>query len=76
MGPSPFAIERGNLKTVAVAADLEVRLSGSSKRNDTDIAEAALQALKWNVAVPDEKITVTVRDGSRWREEQNGNTKF
>ena len=47
----------------AVANDLEVRLPGTNKRNDTEIAAAALQALKWNVAVPDEHLTVTVRDG-------------
>ena len=47
----------------AVANDTEVKIPGISKRNDTEIASAALQALKWNVAVPDEQITVTVADG-------------
>jgi osmotically-inducible protein OsmY len=47
----------------AVANDLEVKIPGISKRNDTEIASAALHALKWNVAVPDEQITVTVSDG-------------
>jgi osmotically-inducible protein OsmY len=47
----------------AVANDIEVTIPGASKRTDTDIAAAALQALNWNVAVPDQQITVTVRDG-------------
>lgn len=47
----------------AVANDVEVKIPGAGKRNDTDIAAAALEALKWNVAVPDQQITVTVRDG-------------
>lgn len=46
----------------AIANDLEVRLPGSSKRNDTDIAEAAVSALKWRSTVPEDKIKVTVRN--------------
>jgi osmotically-inducible protein OsmY len=47
----------------AVANDLEVRTAMSSKRDDTDIAEAALLALRWNYSVPEDKITVTVTNG-------------
>lgn len=47
----------------AVANDIEVRLPGASERNDTEIASAALNALKWHTSIPDDKITVTVRDG-------------
>ena len=47
----------------AVADDLEVKLPGSSKRSDTDIAAAAVNALKANVLVPADKIKVTVSDG-------------
>jgi osmotically-inducible protein OsmY len=47
----------------AVANDIEVRPSGSGQRTDTDIAAAALSALKWHAAVPDDRVRVTVRDG-------------
>jgi osmotically-inducible protein OsmY len=47
----------------AVADELEVKLPGVSERTDTDIAGAAVLALKANYSVPDEKIKVTVRHG-------------
>jgi len=47
----------------AVVDEIEVKLPGSSERTDTDIAEAAVRALKNNLSVPDEKIKVTVREG-------------
>lgn len=47
----------------AVADDLKVRVPGSLQRTDTDIAHAAVNALKWDIEVPDEKITVTVDAG-------------
>ena len=47
----------------AVANDITVRLGDGQKRTDTDIAQAAVSALKWNTMVPNEKITVTVSEG-------------
>lgn len=47
----------------AVANDINVRLGGGQQRTDTEIAQAALSALKWNTMVPDEKITLTVSNG-------------
>jgi osmotically-inducible protein OsmY len=47
----------------AVANDIEVRPIGSMKRNDTDIAQAVLRALEWDIAVPHEKIKTRVDDG-------------
>lgn len=47
----------------AVANELDVDLPGYSLRTDTEIAEAALDALAWSVTVPDDTITVVVRDG-------------
>jgi osmotically-inducible protein OsmY len=47
----------------AVAADLNVKLPDSWMRTDTEIAHAALDALKWDVRVPDDKITLHVEDG-------------
>jgi len=45
----------------AVANDIEVRTIG--ERTDTDIAAAAVNALKWNAGIPAEKIQVTVDKG-------------
>jgi osmotically-inducible protein OsmY len=47
----------------AVANDIEVRPVGSMKRTDTDIAQAVLRALEWDIAVPHEKIKARVNDG-------------
>jgi osmotically-inducible protein OsmY len=47
----------------AVANELDVKLPGSSKRTDEDIANACLNALKSNILVPDEQIKVTVSKG-------------
>jgi osmotically-inducible protein OsmY len=47
----------------AIAEDLRVQLVQSSKRSDTEIAHAAVTALKWDIQVPDDKITVKVDDG-------------
>ena len=47
----------------AVANDLEVRLAGSDERTDTDVAQAVVNAFKWNTLVPAEKISVTVARG-------------
>ena len=47
----------------AVAEELEVRLPGSLKRSDEDIARAASNALQWNVAVPYDRVKVQVQDG-------------
>jgi osmotically-inducible protein OsmY len=49
--------------TKAVANDINVRLGTGAKRTDSDIAQAALMALRWSTVVPDEKIVVSVSDG-------------
>jgi osmotically-inducible protein OsmY len=49
--------------TQAVANDINVRLGTAAKRNDSDIAQAVLGALRWSSVVPDEKITVSVSNG-------------
>jgi osmotically-inducible protein OsmY len=45
-----------------IADDLEVTLS-SAKPNDTDLTQRVLNALKWNVSVPSDKVKPVVRDG-------------
>jgi len=47
----------------AVANDLVVRLVTGFERTDTEIAQAAVAALKWNTMVPPDRVTVTVTDG-------------
>ena len=46
-----------------VANDIEVQPIGSMKRTDTDIAQAVLRGLDWDIAVPHEKIKARVDDG-------------
>src|SRR5436190_19194164 len=47
----------------AVANDIEVRLPSSAERTDADLAAAAVNALRWEAAVPADKIDVTVSKG-------------
>jgi osmotically-inducible protein OsmY len=47
----------------AVANEVEVRIPSSARRDDADIARAALDNLKWNVSVPDDRIKLVVQDG-------------
>jgi osmotically-inducible protein OsmY len=47
----------------AVANELDVKLAGSSKRTDEDIAAAAVKALDTSVSVPKDKVKVIVNNG-------------
>lgn len=47
----------------AVALDIQVGISPSSSKTDTEIAEACVSALKWNSAVPIDQIKVKVEKG-------------
>ena len=47
----------------AIANDLEVAPTHDMRRTDTAIAEAAANALAWDVAVPKGSVQVAVRDG-------------
>jgi osmotically-inducible protein OsmY len=47
----------------AVADELDVKLPGSAKRTDEDIAQDCVSALRANYSVPDEKIKVVVNNG-------------
>jgi osmotically-inducible protein OsmY len=46
-----------------VANDIEVKISDILQRNDTDIATAAVETLRWDTAVPHEQIQVSVSNG-------------
>ena len=61
-----FAAERAAERvtgTRAVADDVVVKISGPHDRNDTEVAHACVNALKWDVEVPDESIKARVRNG-------------
>jgi osmotically-inducible protein OsmY len=47
----------------ALANDLIVHVVSGYQRTDTEIAQAAVHALKWHTTVPDDHVTVTVKDG-------------
>ena len=47
----------------AVANEIQVRLSPSTERTDTDIAAAAVRALEWDAIVPTDKVEATVSKG-------------
>jgi osmotically-inducible protein OsmY len=54
----------GRVKGVkAIANDIEVRLPSSAERSDPDIAHAAVNALKWNTSVPEDRVQVKVQKG-------------
>jgi len=61
-----LAAERVTLSVYGVkgvANDLEVVLTPVYERTDTDIAQAAVEALKWNSVVPLNRVTVAVSSG-------------
>ena len=47
----------------AVAEEIQIKLPGSLKRTDEDIARAAANALEWNVSVPHDRVKVQVQNG-------------
>jgi len=64
--PEKWAAERAAKRVSgvkALAQELEVKLSGSVQQTDADIAEAAENAMKWDVLVPQDRIKVTVEKG-------------
>jgi osmotically-inducible protein OsmY len=46
-----------------VANELVVKLPSGMERDDTDLVEAAVMALTWHAGVPEDRLTVTVRNG-------------
>jgi len=60
------AAERSALRVGGVRAvvnELTVRLPYASERTDEDIAQAALNSLKWSVLIPSDRIKVKVSKG-------------
>ncbi len=46
-----------------LANDIEVEMPGAHKRTDPEIAEAALNAMKWDYEVPNDRVKVVVKNG-------------
>ncbi len=58
--------ERATLRVYGakgVANDLVVHLVSALERTDTEIAQAAVAALKWNTMIPNDRVTVAVANG-------------
>lgn len=47
----------------AIAEDIQIGISPTSKKTDTEIAEAVVNILKWHTAVQEEKIRIKVENG-------------
>jgi osmotically-inducible protein OsmY len=47
----------------AVVNDIQVRLPSASQRPDPELARAVVDALRWNILVPHDRIQVVVEDG-------------
>jgi osmotically-inducible protein OsmY len=47
----------------AVANDLTVHVTSTYQRTDTEIAQAAVSIIKWHTVVPDDRVTVAVKQG-------------
>ena len=61
-----FAAENAVKRVIGVRAfaeELTVSLLGAHNRNDSDIAQAAANALDWNVSVPHNKVKTMVENG-------------
>lgn len=46
-----------------IAVELDVQLAPEHLRSDTEIAQAAIAALRWNSLVPDDRVELQVEDG-------------
>lgn len=46
-----------------IAIELDVKLGSEQKRSDSEVAQAAIAALRWHSWVPSERIKVEVEDG-------------
>lgn len=46
-----------------VVEEIEVNLPYGHKKDDTDIAKAAVNALRWDTMIPDERVKIRVENG-------------
>ena len=47
----------------AIAEDIQIGVSPSFRKSDTEIAEAVVNALKWDTSIPEDRVKVKVEDG-------------
>ncbi len=47
----------------AIAVEMDVKLAGSSRRTDSDIARSATNVLEWTTSVPKNSVSVKVENG-------------
>ena len=47
----------------AIAVEMDVKLSGSNKRTDADIARSAINVLEWTTSVPKDTVKIKVEKG-------------
>ncbi len=47
----------------ALAENVTVGIAPDYERSDTELADAVVHALKWNISVPDDKIMIKVENG-------------
>ena len=47
----------------AIADEIKVKLPGMFQRSDSDIAHTAVNALQWDIQVPDDRIKAVVENG-------------
>lgn len=47
----------------AVAENIEVRLPNATRRTDAEIAQAALDTIKWHAFLPEDRLTLRVQKG-------------
>ncbi len=60
------AAERATFKVAGIKGiteSIKINLGFGSQKNDVELAEAVLNALKWNVKVPSEDVRVKVENG-------------
>jgi len=48
----------------ALAVDIQVGLSPNYRKTDTEIAEGVANALRWHTMIPDQKISISVENGT------------
>jgi osmotically-inducible protein OsmY len=48
----------------ALAVEIQVGLSPNYRKTDTEIAEGVANALRWHTMIPDQKISISVENGS------------
>jgi osmotically-inducible protein OsmY len=65
--PKKLAAEKVTKSVIgvkAVALDLQVGISPVNRKSDTEIAEACVNALRWDSSVPDDKIKIKVENAT------------